>query len=361
MSSTWGNNIHLTVFGESHGPAIGVTIDNLPPGLEVDMDYIQAEIKRRAPGRALTTPRKEADVPNIVSGVLNGFTTGAPLTAIIQNTNTRSSDYEKQQVVPRPSHADYTGYVRYKGFNDVRGGGHFSGRLTAPIVFAGALLRCALEKKGITIGSHIRRIYDVDDNRFNPMGESPELLNSLRKMDFPVLNEDALEPMKSAIAEASRAKDSVGGIIELIIQNLPVGVGDPMFDSIESVLSHIFFSVPAIKGVEFGSGFDISSMRGSIANDNFKISNGKVTNTTNNSGGINGGISNGMPIIASCAVKPTPSIAASQKSFNLETLEECDLEIKGRHDPCIVVRAVPVLEACCAIAVFDILMGDAKL
>lgn len=361
MSSTWGNNIKLSIFGESHGPAIGLTLDGVPGGMKVDMEYIQNEMKRRAPGRSLTTPRKEDDIPEILSGVLNGFTTGTPITVIIRNSNTKSSDYNNLKVLPRPSHADYTGFVHYNGYNDLRGGGHFSGRLTAPIVFAGALLRQYLEEQGIIIGSHIKSIYNIEDSAFDTTNTATELLQSLRKMDLPVINDEALIKMKETISKAKEDGDSVGGVIEGIILNLPVGIGEPMFDSVESVLAGLLFSIPGVKGVEFGRGFQISSLKGSEANDAFVVEKGVIKTSSNNSGGILGGITNGMPIVWRVAMKPTPSIARPQKTVNLDTMEEDILEVRGRHDPCIAVRAVPVIEAVAAIAIFDLLISYKKL
>lgn len=356
MSSIWGNNIRISIFGESHGPAIGVTIDGIPAGLPVDMDYIMNEMKRRAPGQSLSTTRKEQDQPEILSGVLEGHTTGAPLTAIIRNTNTRSQDYSNLKNVPRPSHADYTGSIRYNGFNDIRGGGHFSGRLTAPLVFAGSILRQSLEKKGIIITSHIKSIHGIEDDLLDTMSMDKSFADSLRTMPVPVINKNILSYFIEEIEEARASQDSVGGVIEGGIYNLPSGIGDPMFQSIESQLSSMLFSIPGVKGIEFGEGFNITKLRGSQANDQFTIRNGRVATSTNYSGGIQGGITNGMPVIWKTAIKPTPSIGISQKSVILDTMEETTLEIQGRHDPCIVLRAVPVLEAACAIVVFDLLL-----
>lgn len=356
MSSIWGNNIKISIFGESHGPAIGVTMDGVPSGLTVDMDYINKEMKRRAPGQSLSTPRKEQDTTEILSGVLNSHTTGAPITAIIRNANIHSQDYSNIQSIPRPSHADYTGRVRYNGLNDARGGGHFSGRLTAPLVFSGSILRQALEQRGIIIASHIKSIHTIEDAPINTMSIDKELASSLRDMSLPVINKAMVEPFKDVIETAMSSQDSVGGVIEGGIYNLPSGIGEPMFQSVESQLSSMLFSIPGIKGVEFGTGFNITELTGSQANDQFLIRDGKAATSTNHSGGIQGGITNGMPVIWRAAVKPTASIGIPQRSLNLDTMEEAVLEIKGRHDPCIVLRAVPVLEAACAIVIFDLML-----
>lgn len=361
MSSIWGNNIKVSIFGESHGPAIGVTIDGIPAGLPVDMDYIGSEMKRRAPGQSLSTARKELDTPEILSGVLEGLTTGAPLTAIIRNTNIRSQDYSSLKNIPRPSHADYTGSVRYNGFNDIRGGGHFSGRLTAPLVFAGSILRQSLEQKGIIIASHIKSIHGLEDESLDSMSMDKVYADSLRAMALPIVNKSMLPAFIKEIEAAEASQDSVGGVIEGGIYNLPAGIGDPMFQSVESQLSSMLFSIPGIKGVEFGEGFNITMLRGSQANDQFIIRNGKVATSTNCSGGTQGGITNGMPVIWRAAIKPTASIGISQSSVRLDTLEETHLEINGRHDPCIALRAVSVLEAACAIVVFDMLLQSRSI
>jgi len=361
LSSIWGNNIKISIFGESHGPAIGVTIDGIPAGLPVDMDYIRSEMKRRAPGQNLSTPRKEQDEPEILSGVLEGHTTGTPLTAIIRNTNTRSQDYSSLKSIPRPSHADYTGSIRYNGFNDIRGGGHFSGRLTAPLVFAGSILRQALEQKGIIVASHIKSIHGIEDDPLDSMYIDKSFADSLRAMPIPVVNKSMLTPFTKEIEEARASQDSVGGVIEGGIYNLPAGIGDPMFQSVESQLSSMLFSIPGVKGVEFGEGFNITKLHGSQANDQFTIKDGKVATSTNHSGGIQGGITNGMPVIWRAAIKPTASIGIKQNSVSLDTLKETTIEIRGRHDPCIVLRAVPVLEAACAIVVFDLLLNSRSI
>lgn len=354
MSGTWGRNIKFSIFGESHGKAVGITIDGLKPGILLDLEAVRKEMGRRAPGKsALSTPRQEEDSFEILSGVFNGRTTGTPLCAMIRNSDQHSADYEKTRALMRPSHADYTGHVRYGGFNDYRGGGHFSGRLTAPLVFAGALCRQILEDRGIVIGSHIRSIGRVEDTGFSLTDIDRSTLRSLREKQFPVLSEVAGEEMQKEILAARAAQDSVGGIIEAAVINLPAGIGDPFFDSVESTLAHILFSVPGVKGLEFGAGFGIAGMRGSEANDEFYVEEGKVRTLSNNNGGILGGITSGMPLVFRVAVKPTPSIGRPQRTVNIEKLENESIEIMGRHDPCIVTRAVPVIEAVTAMALLD--------
>ena len=356
MSGTWGKNIELSIFGESHGEGIGITINGIEPGIELDLDYIKEEMSRRAPGQNdLTTPRKEKDEFHILSGFFNGRTTGTPLTMIIYNTNQHSKDYSKTKNLMRPSHGDFTGYVKYKGFNDYRGGGHFSGRITAPLVFAGAICKEILKEKGIVIGSHIKSIKNIEDDDFSDENLCKETLENLRKESFPVLNSVSGEKMKEIIRNARSMKDSVGGVIECAAINLPTGIGDPFFDSVESTLSSLLFSIPGVKGVEFGKGFDITKLYGSEANDEYDMNNGKVTTTTNNNGGILGGITSGMPMIFRVAMKPTPSIGKMQKTIDIETMENSTIEIVGRHDPCIVVRAVPVIEAAAAIAILELI------
>ncbi|MBE6903154.1 MAG: chorismate synthase [Ruminococcaceae bacterium] len=358
MSSSWGKKVTVTVFGESHGQAIGVTVDGIEAGLELDFEYIDSYIKRRAPGKnRFSTQRKESDFPEIISGVLNGVTTGFPITAIIKNTNQHSGDYSRL-LVPRPGHADYTAYIKYNGFADMRGGGHFSGRLTAPLVFAGALCSLALKKKNIEIGAHALSIAGIYDDSYDYTSLSSDTLLKTKESEYPVLNNEALLKMQEQIDSAFSNSDSVGGIIECGAINVPAGLGSPMFESVESVLSSILFSVPAVKGVEFGAGFEVSKMRGSLCNDEFFFEDNKVKTKTNNNGGINGGITNGMPLVFKVALKPTPSIAQPQNSINLEKGCNEILEIKGRHDPCIVFRAVPVIEAVTAIALIN-LFGDA--
>lgn len=362
MSMTYGETIKMTVFGESHASEIGVVIEGLPKGTEIDFDYIDSYLLRRAPGRnAYSTPRKEADRPIFESGLENGKTDGKPLRVVIKNTNTRPSDYERLKTVPRPSHADFTAYIKENGKNSVSGGGAFSGRMTAPIVIAGAICSQILLSKGIEIGAHIYKIKDIPDASFDSVNVKAEQLRAVKSRAFPVLDEKAGERMIERILEAKAQGDSVGGIVECAVVGLPAGVGSPMFDGLENLISRAVFAIPAVKGVEFGSGFEGSGLFGSENNDAFTVENGEIKTVTNSHGGILGGISSGMPIVFRAAFKPTPSIAKPQQSVNLETKETEILEIKGRHDPCIVPRAVPVVEAVTAFAITDILNSEGKL
>lgn len=357
MSGVWGNKIHISIFGESHGKAIGVVIDGLQSGIKLDMEAIDKEMARRAPGKnKFSTQRKEADEIQIVSGFFNGRTTGTPLTALIWNSDQHSNDYSNIKDTPRPGHADYTGFIKYEGFNDYRGGGHFSGRITAPLVFAGAVAKQILMSKGIIIGSHILSIYDVKEEYFDKANINKETLEALLNKEFPVMDDEKGMEMKTAILKAKEELDSVGGIIECCALNLPAGLGDPFFDSVESTLSHLLFSVPAVKGVEFGLGFDITKVKGSKANDEYYYDEEKnIKMYTNNNGGILGGITNGMPLIFRTAIKPTASIYKKQKTINLKTKKNDEISIVGRHDPCITLRAVPVIEAVCAVGILDII------
>ena len=362
MGSVFGNKVKISVFGESHGTGIGVVIDGLPSGEHIDIDELYAQMSRRAPGGDKTaTPRKEADKPQILSGMIGDVTTGAPLAAVIYNTNTRSQDYGNVMANPRPSHADYTGYVRYGGFNDIRGGGHFSGRLTAPLVFAGAVCRQILEKRGVKIAAHISSVGDIEDERFNAVDISDELMDRLSKTVFGLIDESKEKTMRELIEECRLSQDSVGGTIECAVTGMPVGAGSPMFDGVENAVSSIIFGIPAVKGIEFGSGFEGSRLRGSQNNDEFYYDGGKVKTRTNHHGGILGGITSGMPIIFRVAVKPTPSISQKQNTVDLNEKKDSVLEIHGRHDPCIVVRAVPVVEAAAALAMINILSEVHKL
>ncbi|SKC81289.1 chorismate synthase [Maledivibacter halophilus] len=362
MSGIWGKNIKLSIFGESHGKAIGIVIDGLPSGIKLDHEYISKEMKRRAPGRSKTaTPRKEGDNYEILSGYFNGRTTGTPLSAAIYNTNQRSRDYEATKSIMRPGHADYTGHVRYSGFNDYRGGGHFSGRLTAPLVFAGAIAKQILSNKNIVIGSHIKSIGDIEDRSFDGVNIEASLLKELTGKEFSVIDPEKGKEMKDYILKIKEEKDSVGGVIEAAVVNLPRGIGSPFFDSVESKLSHLLFSIPAVKGVEFGAGFDITKMKGSSSNDELYIRKEEISAYSNNNGGIVGGITNGMPIIFRVAIKPTPSIGKLQRTVDIEKGINTEIEIEGRHDPCIVPRAVPVIEAVCAVALIDLMMEKGGL
>ena len=355
MSSTYGDILKLSIFGQSHGPAIGLTLDSIPAGLPVDLQELQNFLNRRAPGYAdFATSRKEADQPEFLSGILDGYTCGAPISAIIRNSNTRSGDYSNIKDLPRPGHADFTAHIKYGGFQDVAGGGHFSGRLTAPLCIAGGLCKQWLERYGIRIGAHIVSIGNIVDEPVHLDWVNPNL-NSVNK-DFPVINSLAGEKMRKAIASAKSEGDSVGGLIECIATGLPIGLGEPMFGGMESKIAQIIYGIPAIKGLSFGTGFSGSYMRGSENNDQYHIDNGRVKTEKNYAGGILGGITNGMPLVFEVAVKPTPSISKPQKSISLSRMEECDLQITGRHDPCIVPRAVPVIEAAAAIAIYDALL-----
>lgn len=346
-----------SIFGESHGPAIGVVLEQVPPGLTLDMDAISKEMARRAPGKSpLSTARKEADIPEILSGVFEGKTTGTPLCAIIQNSDHHSKDYAKTRFLARPSHGDYTGFVRYQGCNDYRGGGHFSGRLTAPLVFAGAVAKQLLAQQGITVGAHISQIGGVKDTSFAVTDLTPDLFQTLAEKVFPTVDDQAGEAMQAEILQARQELDSVGGAIQCAVLGLPVGIGSPDLGcNVEGVLAQHLFAVPAVKGISFGAGFDFASMRGSEANDPFYMDNDQVKTRTNHSGGVNGGISNGMPILFQVAIRPTPSIGWEQETVDLSTMEDAKLTIEGRHDPCIVHRAVPVVEAAAALAVCELL------
>lgn len=357
MSSTYGEHLKLSIFGQSHGAAIGMTLDGIPAGLPIDTQELQTFLNRRAPGNdAQSTPRKEADIPEFLSGIVDGYTCGAPIAAIIRNTNTRSVDYSDLKACPRPGHADYTASIKYNGYQDVAGGGHFSGRLTAALCIAGGLCKQWLQKQGIEIAAHITSIGGVCDEPVFLDRVNPDL--SLVGKDFPVLNPKAGEKMKAAIANARAGGDSVGGMIECITTGLPAGIGDPMFGGMESRIAQIIYGIPAVKGLEFGSGFAGSGMRGSENNDSFVMSNNEVKTKTNHCGGILGGITNGMPLIFQVAVKPTPSIAKEQDTVNLTTGENVKLNIHGRHDPCIVPRAIPVIEAAAAIAIYDAILSN---
>lgn len=358
MSSTYGNKVKISIFGQSHSEAIGVVIDGIPAGIKIDFDKVYSFMERRSPGRYIySTQRKEKDMPNILSGIVDNITCGAPICAYISNTDTRSKDYDKLKDIPRPGHADYTAYIKYNGANDIRGGGHFSGRLTAPLCFAGSICIQILEQRGINIGAHILKIKDVYDLYFDPVNIDIDSLLEVKSKEFPTIDDKSGERMKEAIDNARRDLDSVGGIIECAAIGLPVGIGEPIFDGIENNIAKIVFGIPAVKGIEFGIGFKATDLKGSENNDSFYYNSCcNVKTYTNNHGGILGGISSGMPLIFRVAFKPTPSIAKSQKSINLSEKKDTSLEITGRHDPCIVPRAVPVVEACCAIALLDLIL-----
>lgn len=350
MKNTFGNSVTLTLFGESHGPRIGAVLDGLAPGILVDEKRIAHQLSLRRPFGKISTARVEPDPVEIVSGVFEGRTTGTPLCILIPNTNTKSADYQKG--LPRPGHADYTAECKYHGYQDYRGGGHFSGRLTAPIVAAGAILLSALEEKGIYVGTHILQLEKVRDRAFSELESD---LSCLREKQFPVLSESASAEMMAAIEAAAAEGDSVGGILESAVIGMPLGVGEPWFDTVEGLLSHALFSVPAVKGVEFGDGFGFAEMRGSRANDPFCVCNGRVQTRTNRNGGINGGITNGMPLIFRTAVKPTPSIFREQESVDLASMQEKPLLLAGRHDPAILHRARVVVDSISALVLCDLL------
>lgn len=349
MSNIWGRNLRLSIFGESHGEGIGIVIDGLPPGIFLDLDEINRHMARRAPGGYLSTPRREEDRVEILSGVFNGSTTGAPLCGIIRNKDTRSGDYIKN--LPRPGTADYTAHIKYQGFNDYRGSGHFSGRITAPLTFAGSIARQILEKQGISLGAHIYKIGGAEDEMFEDV--KAETLERLNHMDFPVISPEAAEKMKNEIISAKEEGDSIGGIIECACLGQPAGIGSPFFESVESKLASMVFSIPGAKGIEFGKGFAMGNMRGSKVNDELYSQGEEILLKTNNSGGINGGITNGMPIIFRTVFRPTASISHKQGTVDLDTGKDSSVSVVGRHDPSIVPRAVVVVESAMALTLLD--------
>ena len=355
MSSIWGRHFTIDIFGESHGSNIGVVINGLEPGTVLDFPQLRAFLdRRRAGSEAWSTKRHEADDFEIVSGYANGFSTGTPLCVLFHNSAQRSSDYDER--INRPGHADYTGFVRYNGFNDPRGGGHFSGRLTAPLVFSGAVAAQVLAKKGIYAATHVRRIADIEDAAFDPTAVSSEQAQRLAAMRFPLIDEAKREAMEAAIKLAASEGDSVGGIVECAVCGLPAGLGSPMFDTVESRLASLLFAVPAVKGISFGSGFGFAQMRGSEANDAYAVKEGKVVTETNHNGGVLGGITNGMPVVFEAAIKPTASISKPQQTVNLKTMEQETVAVKGRHDACIVPRAAAVIEAAAYVCVLDLVI-----
>ena len=352
MKNTFGQSILVTVFGESHGPAIGAVIDGLAPGIPIDEAFIAAQLTKRRPAGKISTARVEEDKFEILSGVWNGKTTGTPIAITIPNQNVKSGDYSDVSRLARPGHADYTAHVKYHGFEDFRGGGHFSGRITAALVAAGAIAISALASKGIKIGTHIKSCAGIADRDF---GDIEKEIDELNAMNFAVLDPAISEAMVAEIEKAAAEGDSVGGVLETVVTGFPAGVGEPFFDSIESVLSHALFSIPAIKAVQFGDGFALAGMRGSLANDQLKVECGKVITTTNRNGGVNGGISNGMPLVFSCAVKPTPSIFKTQNTVDYLKIENAELSLNGRHDPAIIHRARVVVDSLTALALCDML------
>lgn len=354
MSNMIGNNIKISIFGQSHSEAIGVTIDGLPAGEKIDIDKLKAFMSKRAPGKnAYSTKRNEADEPVFLSGIVDGVTCGAPLTAVIYNKDFRSKDYDNLKDIPRPAHADYTAQVKYGGYQDVKGGGHFSGRLTAPLCIAGGICMQLLENRGIYVGSYIKSIGAVSDNA---VCENADELSAVYNKEFPTINDETAKKMMAHIEDARIEADSVGGVIECKAFGLPVGLGNPMFDGVENRISQIVFGIPAIKGIEFGNGFECAKLLGSQNNDEYYIEDGKVLTKTNNHGGILGGITSGMPLVFRVAVKPTPSIGKEQNSISLSAGREAKLVIEGRHDPCIVPRAVPCITSATAIAIYDMLL-----
>ena len=363
MSSSFGRDIKLSIFGGSHTKAIGVNIDGLPAGEAIDWDQVLTQMARRAPGQDKTaTTRKEPDLPQVLCGLLDGVTTGAPLCAIIENTSQRSKDYENLYALPRPGHADYTAWVKYGGHNDLRGGGHFSGRLTAPLVFAGAVARQILARRGIAVGAHVASIAGVEDTPFDLAAVSPALLESLSQQYFPVIDPAAKERMYAQVEAARLEADSVGGVVECAVTGLPAGAGSPMFDGAENLIAQAVFGIPAVKGLEFGAGFAAAGMRGSQHNDPmFRDEGGQVKTRTNHAGGILGGITNGMPLVFRAAFKPTASIGKEQDTVDLLHGGEGKLVVRGRHDPCIVPRAVPVVEAAACVAVLELLAESGLL
>lgn len=354
MKNTFGNSLSVTIFGESHGEYIGAVLDGLAPGIEIDEEFINKQLDNRRPYGKMSTQRVEADKYQIVSGVYKGRTTGTPLCFIIPNEVQHSKDYENAPRIARPGHADYTAMIKYHGFEDFRGGGHFSGRITAAVVGVGAIAMLALNKKGIFIGSHIKQVGDICDREFHDIKTDIE---ALAEKKFAVLDDSQSQKMQQLIEEVAMQMDSIGGILETAVVGVPAGVGEPWFDTVESVLSHALFGIPAVKGIQFGAGFDLVCGLGSEFNDSIRNNDGDVFTSTNNNGGINGGITNGMPITFRCAIKPTPSIYKKQQSIDLRTLEETDLEIKGRHDPAIIHRARVVVDSITALVIYDLLSG----
>lgn len=352
MKNVLGNSITVSLFGESHGEQIGIMIDGIAPGIDVDLEFMRKQLNLRKPHGKISTQRVESDEPHIVSGVFEGKTTGTPICILFENSNTKSKDYSKTKDLMRPGHADYTAIQKYHGFADYRGGGHFSGRITTPIVAAGAILIDALKKKGILIGSHIKQCGSIHDRPFTNYEDEIHKVNNLI---FPVLDEKSAEMMHSYMEEAANEGDSVGGILETVITGVPAGVGEPWFDTMESMLAHGIFSIPAVKGVEFGKGFAFAEMKGSEANDSFRMEEDIVVTATNNNGGINGGITNGMPILFNTVIKPTPSIYKMQDTVNMDTKENVSFQIQGRHDPAIIHRARVVVDSVTAIVLSDML------
>ena len=363
MASTVGSVLRLSIFGQSHSPAIGCSLDGLPAGIPIDIAQLERFLERRAPGRSKTaTMRREADTPRIIAGITDGHTNGAPFAAMIENGDTRSQDYDELRRIPRPGHADYPAWIKYRNWHDVAGGGHFSGRLTAPLCIVGGIALQALEGMGIHIAAHIAELgpQPCVDSRLNDHSWDEAQTRAILEHQLPCIDEGAADDMYAAIMEAKNELDSLGGIVECAAYGVPAGVGDPMFDGIENRIARLAFGIPAVKGVEFGAGFGVARLRGSENNDPYRMQKGEVRPTSNNAGGILGGITTGMPIIWRMAVKPTPSIGQKQQSVDLARGCNAELVVRGRHDPCIVPRAVPVAEAACALAVLDALLEDGR-
>lgn len=363
MASVFGNVIHLSIFGQSHSPAIGCSLDGLPAGIELDLDALQRFLDRRAPGRSDTaTMRREADAPEFIAGVTDGRTDGAPLAAIIRNADTRSGDYAGLRRVPRPGHADFPARIKYRNMHDVAGGGHFSGRLTAPLCVAGGIALQALEGCGVRVAAHIANLgpEGIPDEPLNPMEADPGQLAAIASHELPCIDADAASRMREAILSARSELDSIGGVVECAAYGMPAGVGDPMFDGIENRIARIAFGIPAVKGVDFGAGFGAAYLKGSENNDAYRMVGGAVRTETNRAGGILGGITTGAPVVWQMAVKPTPSIGRVQRSVDMDEGADTELTVRGRHDPCIVPRAVPVAEAACALALLDALLEDGR-
>ena len=357
MSSIFGKSLTLSIFGQSHGAAIGAVLDGIPAGLPVNTDALQAFLNRRKPGQNdYSTPRKESDSVQILSGLVEGHTCGAPIAAILENSNTRSGDYENLKDCPRPGHADFSAQMKYGGFQDVAGGGHFSGRLTAPLCIAGGMCLQWLSRQGVEIRAHIQKIGTVKDDTLDWCQPDLDAIGT----DFPVVNQSAGAQMQEAIANAKKDGDSLDSIVECFVTGLPAGIGEPMFSGVEGHLAQILYGIPAVKGVSFGAGFGVAELRGSENNDAYTVTDGQIRTKTNNCGGILGGITNGMPLVFRVAFKPTPSIARTQQSISLATMAETELTVHGRHDPCIVPRAVPVVEAAAAIALYDLILSNTQ-
>ncbi len=357
VTSSIGTAVRISIFGQSHSAGIGVVMEGVPAGKRIDLDRLRAFLGRRAPGgMPWSTPRKEADLPEFLGGIVDGVTCGAPLAAVIRNTNTRSGDYDQLRRIPRPGHADLTAQLKYGGAQDVAGGGHFSGRLTAPLCIAGGIALQLLEQEGVTVGAHIARIAGVDDARFDALGVCAQDVLAPGRKEFPVIDDGAGAAMIEAIAQARSEKDSVGGVVECAAVGMPAGVGEPMFEGVENAVARIVFGIPAVKGVEFGAGFSAADARGSQNNDPYRMRNGRPVPVSNNAGGILGGITTGAPVVFRAAFKPTPSISKTQMSVDLSQGCDTELSVHGRHDPCVVVRAVPVVEAACALALYDLML-----